>query len=33
LAEQRGFGDLFGIRAGQVDDYRVYMDINPVFAA
>jgi hypothetical protein len=25
--------NLFGTRAGQVDDYRVYMDINPVFAA
>jgi ketosteroid isomerase-like protein len=25
--------NLFGTRAGQVNDYRVYMDINPVFAA
>lgn len=25
--------NLFGTRDGQVHDYRVYMDINPVFAA
>ncbi len=25
--------NLFGTRAGRVHDYRVYMDINPVFAA
>ncbi len=25
--------NLFGARAGRVHDYRVYMDINPVFAA
>ena len=25
--------NLFGTRAGRVYDYRVYMDINPVFAA
>jgi ketosteroid isomerase-like protein len=25
--------NLFGTRDGRVHDYRVYMDINPVFAA
>ena len=25
--------NLFGTRDGRVYDYRVYMDINPVFAA